>query len=123
MMKLVVVLFALAAVAAASDLKESPRFGYLSLDPTNGASLAFNSTTINNGIFFSVLLFVAALAVKLFIGYDFLTLFEKPSSYENQGYTYDPAQAYSNPSVFAKKSLDMLSPVLDSLSNAYQKYQ
>lgn len=103
MMKLAVALLALAAVASASDLKETPRFGYLSLDPDSGASLAFNSTTLNNGIFFSVLLFVAALAIKLFIGYDFLTLFEKPSSYETQGYSYDPTQAYSNPSVFAKK--------------------
>ncbi|XP_042880461.1 uncharacterized protein LOC122258526 [Penaeus japonicus] len=124
MMKTLLVTLAVAAAVARANpsqpLEESPRFGYLSLGSGDGALLQFNQTSVIQGILFSVVALVVAVVVLPFLGVDLSTIFEKESS-DPYSYAQDFQGAYTSP--YAKRSFEILSPVISALAAAYKKYQ
>nr|XP_027229973.1 uncharacterized protein LOC113821655 [Penaeus vannamei] len=130
MMKTLFVTLAVAAAVCQAALpskpqQESPRFGYLSLGSGDGAFLAFNQTSVAQGLVFSVLALVVAFVALPLLGLDLSTVFGKEESYAPYDYSHDAHQAYATPydSSYAKRSLDILSPVISALAAAYKKYQ
>ncbi|XP_042880455.1 uncharacterized protein LOC122258523 [Penaeus japonicus] len=125
MMKTLLVTLAVAAAVARANpsqpLEESPRFGYLSLGSGDGALLQFNQTSVIQGILFSVVALVVAVVVLPFLGVDLSTIFEKKESSDPYSYAQDFQGAYTSP--YAKRSFDVLSPVISALATAYKKYQ
>jgi len=117
-----IALLCIFAFASAEDkMEEEPRFGFLTLN-NNGASLAFNSTSLQYAVIGGVILLVLALVVIPFLGFDLGNIFAKESFEDDYPYAYDN-QGFSSYSSYAQRSLNMLSPILTALSEAYKKYE
>ncbi|XP_042204231.1 uncharacterized protein LOC121853905 [Homarus americanus] len=101
----------------------TPRFGFLSFD-NSGATLTFNSTSLQYAVVIGIFVVFAALIIIPLLGFNLASLFSSRDSYgyDNTHY-YDPNTAYSTYSDYAKRSLDLLSPVMTALSEAYKKYE
>ncbi|XP_027239076.1 uncharacterized protein [Penaeus vannamei] len=120
-----VALLCLFAVARAEDdnsLEETARFGFLSLDD-NGATLSFNSTSLQTAVVVGVILLILALVLVPLLGFDLAKLFAGKESYDYPNYAYDNTQGYSSYTSYAQRSLNLLSPVLTALTEAYKKYE
>ncbi|XP_050692935.1 uncharacterized protein LOC126983848 [Eriocheir sinensis] len=95
------------------------RFGFLTVNE-EGAKLTFNSTSLQYAVVIGVVLLILGLVVIPLIGFDVAKLFSPRDSYDNH-YGYD-TNNYSSYTSYAKRSLDVLSPVLTALAEGYKKY-
>lgn len=125
-----VVALALVACAHATDdveLEEEgdARLGFITVGTDGSTSLTFNATSIQNAVIVGLFILVlGALLLPLFgafgdesgsgYGYGYeQTAYNQQSGYEQ------PSSGYST---YSKRSVEMMGPVLDALSSAYQKY-
>ncbi|XP_064113570.1 uncharacterized protein LOC135220231 isoform X2 [Macrobrachium nipponense] len=105
-----------------AEVEDSPRFAYVDLT-NNAASLSFNSTSLQYAVITGIVLLLVAIVVVPLLGYDLSTIFPSREGFDYSNYAYDGTQAYSSYSAYAKRSLDLLSPVLKALTEAYQRYE
>ncbi|KAK8403638.1 hypothetical protein O3P69_000019 [Scylla paramamosain] len=98
-----------------------PRVGFLSVDD-DGATLTFNSTSLQYAVVIGVVLLILGLVVVPLLGFDLAKLFSSRDDYDAYGYSYDQDN-YSSYTSYAKRSLNVLSPVLEALAQAYTKYE
>ncbi|KAK7083279.1 hypothetical protein SK128_011245 [Halocaridina rubra] len=101
---------------------EYPRFSFIDLT-NNGAVLTFNSTSLQYAVVTGLVLIVLALVVTQLLGVNTNNFFAAKNEYDSPTYSYDSDHAYSSYSVYAQRSLDVLSPIMQALYNAYQKYE
>ncbi|XP_071546805.1 uncharacterized protein [Panulirus ornatus] len=119
------VLFMAALASAETEneaLKETSRFGFLNLDG-DSSTVTFNSTSLQYAVIAGIVILLVALVVVPLLGFDLATLFSARDGYDPYNYGYDQNNAYSSYTSYAKRSLDILSPVLTALSQAYKKYE
>ncbi|XP_068216357.1 uncharacterized protein [Palaemon carinicauda] len=130
MKTIAIALLFLAAFASAEEnnnnidleVEETPRFTFVDLT-NNAASLSLNSTSLQYAVITGIVLLLVAIVVVPLLGYDLSTIFTNREDYDYSNYAYDGNQAYSSYSAYAKRSLDLLSPVLKALTEAYQRYE
>merc|ERR1712203_966595 len=120
-----VLAFALVSAVSGETYEEEEgdaRLGYITVGSDGSTSITFNATSIHN----AVILGLFVLVLPLF-GISLGSLFGSSDSadtgygygYEQQGYEA-PASGYQS---FSKRSIDMLGPVLDALTNSEEKYE
>merc|ERR1712117_400058 len=118
-----VLAFALISAVSAETYEEEEgdaRLGYITVGSDGSTSITFNATSIQNAVV------LGALVLPLF-GISLGSLFGSSDSadtgygygYEQQGYEA-PASGYQS---FSKRSIEMLGPVLDALTNTKEKYE
>merc|ERR1711976_505931 len=106
------------------------RLGFITVTGNGGTSIAFNATSIQNAVILGLFLLVLGALLLPLLG---LNLFGGEESsgygygYEQSGYS-SAGSGYEQPSSsyghgFAKRSLAMLSPVLEALSAGQKKYE
>ncbi|XP_045615606.1 uncharacterized protein [Procambarus clarkii] len=117
----VVCLAALASATGDEDPKETPRFGFISLDNT-GAVLTLNSTSLQYAVIAGIIVLVFALVIIPILGFDIAKHFATRDGYDHFNY-YNEQPEYSSYTSYAKRSLDVLTPVLAALREAYKKYE
>jgi len=89
--------------------------------------MGFNATSIQNAVILGLFVLVLGALVLPLFGISLGSLFGSSDSadtgygygYEQQGYEA-PASGYQS---FSKRSIDMLGPVLDALTNSEEKYE
>jgi hypothetical protein len=127
-MKWIVAIAAIAlfAAAKAEEMEDGEaRVGYVTLGSNGDASITFNATSIQNAVILGLFVLVLGALILPLLG---INVFDDSTGY-GYGYEhtgYDTSSGYSQPSgyghSFAKRSLAMMAPVLDMLSQAYKKY-
>ncbi|XP_076062339.1 uncharacterized protein LOC143037685 [Oratosquilla oratoria] len=120
---LIAAVLCFASVVRAEDvekMEEEGRFGFLTLD-NNGATLTFNSTSIQYAVLIGLAVLLGSLILLPLFGLSLGSIFN--SGYEAPVYGYDTSGYASSYSSYAKRSLDFLSPVLTALKDAYAKYE
>lgn len=95
-------LFAVARAEDDSSLEETARFGFLSLD-NSGATLSFNSTSLQTVVVVGVILLILALVLVPLLGFDLAKLFAGKESYDYPNYAYDNTQGYSSYTSYAQR--------------------
>merc|ERR1711981_98048 len=127
------VCFLIAAVRAETyeetDIAEDgeARLGYITVGSDGSTSITFNATSIQNAVILGLFVLVLGALVLPLFGISLGSLFGSSDSadtgygygYEQQGYEA-PASGYQS---FSKRSIDMLGPVLDALTNNEEKYE
>merc|ERR1712223_1698415 len=122
--------FALFAASSAETYEEEegdPRLGYITVGSDGSRSITFNATSIQNAVILGLFVLVLGALVLPLFGISLGSLFGSSDSadtgygygYEQQGYEA-PASGYQS---FSKRSIDMLGPVLDALTNSEEKYK
>lgn len=106
------------------------RLGYITVTGGGGTTLAFNATSIQNAVILGLFLLVLGALLLPLLG---LNLFgdSGDSGYgysSGSGSGYGQESGYAAPSDgyghgFAKRSVAMLGPVLEALSQSEKKYQ
>ncbi|XP_045118512.1 uncharacterized protein LOC123508706 [Portunus trituberculatus] len=99
-----------------------PRFAFLDVDD-DGATLTFNSTSLQYAVVIGVVLLILGLVVVPLLGFDLANIFSARDDYNAYGYGYDQDNYYSSYTSYAKRSLNVLSPVLKALAQTYTKYE
>lgn len=125
---------ALVACAAAETYSEEegdPRLGYITVGSSGATSITFNATSIQNAVILGLFTLVLGALILPLFGVSLGSLFGSDSSDSGYGYGYDQTENFGNSydtsnkaaySSFAKRSVEMLGPVLDALSSHEEKY-
>jgi len=131
-MQVVGLIVCMLAVASAESYPEGDeRLGYVSVASDGATSITFNATSIQNAVILGLFVLVLGALILPLFGISVGSLFGSESDDTGFGYGYDaPAYSagYEAPSPagyngFAKRSLEMVGPILDALSNGQKKYQ
>lgn len=134
MMKYAVLALALFCSAVRCEAVEEEegdaRLGYVSVGSDGTTSITFNATSIQNAVILGLFVLVLGALVLPLFGISLGSLFGSDSDtgygygYESPDYTsagYDaPAANYQS---YAKRSIDMVGPVLDALKSGQEKYE
>merc|ERR550539_738405 len=126
---LVAVLF-LVASACAENYEEDgdPRLGYITVGSDGATSITFNATSIQNAVILGLFVLVLGALVLPLFGVSLGSLFGDDAGTDTgYGYGFEQTSGYEQPaqgySTFSKRSIEMLGPVVDALTNAYKKYE
>lgn len=84
------------------NLHETPRFGFLNLN-NDGATLTFNSTSLQYAVVIGIILLVVALVAIPLLGLDLANVFAPRDDYYPYHQGYDQTQGYSSYTNFAKR--------------------
>jgi len=103
-------------------LVEQGRFGFLTLD-NSGATLSFNSTSLQYAVVAGIALLLTALILVPLLGYDVSTFLPARNDQGPHTYTDYNNYDYSSYSQFAKRSMEEAVPILEAIYNAYMKYK
>jgi len=133
MMKYAVLALALSSTAVRCEAVEEEegdaRLGYVSVGSDGTTSITFNATSIQNAVILGLFVLVLGALVLPLFGISLGSLFGSDSDtgygygFESPDYAsagYDaPAASYQS---YAKRSIDMVGPVLDALKSGEEKY-
>jgi hypothetical protein len=121
----IVAVLALSANAFELEEEGDPRVGFFSVGTNGATTLTFNATSIQNAVIVALFIIVlGALIIPLFGQPD--EGYESSSGY---GYGYEQpsygSSAYETPSYhgYAKRSLELMAPVVAALSKGQEKYE
>lgn len=125
-----VLAFAIVSAVSAETYEEEEgdaRLGYITVGSDGSTSITFNATSIQNAVILGLFVLVLGALVLPLFGISLGSLFGSSDSadtgygygYEQQGYEA-PASGYQS---FSKRSIEMLGPVLDALTNTKEKYE
>ncbi|CAL4146728.1 unnamed protein product, partial [Meganyctiphanes norvegica] len=95
---------------------------FLTVDDNGNLALKFNSTSLIYIALFAIPVVIIALLVLPLFGVDLTNIFRRRESTDQDYYAYDN-QDYSTYTEFAQRSLELLTPVISAIDDAYQKYQ
>jgi len=107
------------------------RLGYVSIGSDGATAITFNATSIQNAVILGLFVLVLGALVLPLFGISLSSLFGSGSDsdsgygysgYDQTGYDTGYEAPATNYQAFAKRSIQMLSPVLDALSSAQRKY-
>ncbi|CAL4146726.1 unnamed protein product, partial [Meganyctiphanes norvegica] len=96
-----------------------------SIDDNGYLVLNFNNTYLMSFIYialFAIPVVIVALLVLPLFGVDLTNIFRRRESIDQDYYAYDN-QDYSTYTEFAQRSLELLTPVISAIDDAYQQYQ
>jgi len=126
----------LAAVSAETYDNEAEdgdaRLGYITVGSDGSTSITFNATSIQNAVILGLFVLVLGALVLPLFGVSLGSLFggDDTGSETGYGYGYEQPQyqtGYEQPSsgysTFSKRSIEMLGPVMEALTQAYKKYE
>jgi len=129
-----VLAFAIVSAVSAETYEEEEgdaRLGYITVGSDGSTSITFNATSIQNAVILGLFVLVLGALVLPLFGISLGALFGSSDSADTgYGYGYEqptyeqgyqaPASGYQS---FSKRSIEMLGPVLDALTNAKEKYE
>jgi hypothetical protein len=109
------------------------RLGYVSVGSSGDTSITFNATSIQNAVILGLFVLVLGALVLPLFGISLGSLFGT-SGEADSGYTYgyeqpaygsspgyeQPASTYQS---YSKRSIEMLGPVLEALTESQKKYE
>jgi hypothetical protein len=108
------------------------RLGYITVGSDGSTSITFNATSIQNAVILGLFVLVLGALVLPLFGVSLGSLFggDDTGSETGYGYGYEQPQyqtGYEQPatgySTFSKRSIEMVGPVIEALTQAYKKYE
>jgi len=126
-----VLAFAIVSAVSAETYEEEEgdaRLGYITVGSDGSTSITFNATSIQNAVILGLFVLVLGALVLPLFGISLGSLFGSSDSadtgygygYEQQGYEAPASSGYQS---FSKRSIEMLGPVLEALTNTKEKYE
>jgi len=102
------------------------RLGYVSIGSDGATSITFNATSIQNAVILGLFVLVLGALVLPLFGISLGSLFGSSEGDTGYGYGGYEQTGYDTPATdyqsFAKRSLEVLSPVMEALTTAKRKY-